>query len=326
MQRPEVRPHLTKLLKHKRYHRRMTIAAGFRVENGVLLCADQLHVAGDGATSYSPKLVAGETSDGLCVFGFAYAGNQANAKLAIRACMKTIKRGKASGSEEMLDALSRSILAVNKNHVDCHQPSELDAERFELLIALNCVGESYTELFTTSGSTLMPVEKRYHFIGVGGAYGECVGRVMPQQEATSLEVALMLANRSLATAKRYTNDCGGPSSFTFVSKEVGCPRILHVNQPFIEEYVSEYETAMDRILLACVEDKSTDVSIAKELESLATSAGLLRFKWRSSMRALALPLRGMVPILPKRSSPQSTTTDSSPQPPSPELPGGSGES
>lgn len=295
----------------------MTIAAGFRTENGVLLCADQLHVGPSGLKSYSPKIIAGEIEGTRSSrYGFAYAGSVANAHVAIRNIQKTIRLHAAADFDELLEAMEKSIRTTYYYYVAQKPESERDVNRFELLIAINRDGEPNTEFMATADGALNPVEKNYHFIGVGAMYGECVGRVMPGDIA-SLETAVLLANRSLATAKRYTNDCGGASDFTFICQNPKIPKILTFTDPFVENYVSEYEEAMDRILLACVQTDTTDDLIAKEFQELSASARLLRFKWRSVTRTTAMFLKGIIPIS-KKPDPQSTTADSSSPPPSPE--------
>jgi len=301
----------------------MTIAAGFRTDNGVLLCADQLHVSSAGLPSYAPKIIAGETTEDLrCRYGFAYAGSDATANVAIRNLRRTIRSHREADFDDLMQAIENTVRGVYHQHVTGKSESERDYKRFELLIAINRDGERDTHFMATADGTVNPVDKMYHFLGVGGAYGECVGRVAPNS-SLSLDTAFILANRVLATAKRYSNDCGGPSDFTFIHRLA--PRVMNYQDPFIEGYVAEYEAAMDRILLASI-DPNGDDAVKREIDGLRENVGILRMKWQmAKMQAMLLDGRLPCPIATLL-DPQSPKADQSPQPPSPELPGESDES
>ena len=301
----------------------MTIAAGFRADGGVLLCADQLHLAPDGFKTYSPKVSAWIAGPWRC--GFAYAGNKANSEIAIRNLVNTIERSGANVWQDLVEPMSRSVLSTARSYIDRHPASERDAYCFELLIALNRPPSGDVGFLATSNGALNPVAENYAFTGVGSSYGECVGRVA-SLGTLSLDVAILLGSRSIATAKRYTNDCGGPSNFVFIYNEAKPTiPIASFNEPFIEDYVVEYETTMDRILLMCANPTSTIESVRKELDDLARSAELMKFTCRTYLGTTVSILKGRIPIA-RRSDPQSPTTGQSPPPPSPESPEESGES
>ena len=66
----------------------MTIAAGFRVRDGVLLCADTLFT-GQGANLYSPKMRIAEFAGGKIVFTFS--GNAELAQATIERCIDDLQ-------------------------------------------------------------------------------------------------------------------------------------------------------------------------------------------------------------------------------------------
>src|SRR5262245_59017777 len=67
----------------------MTIVAGFRVHNGILLCADSQY--GDGSTKvYKPKLCT--VSAGPCKVVFALSGCEATAWNVIQRCQRNLPR------------------------------------------------------------------------------------------------------------------------------------------------------------------------------------------------------------------------------------------
>ena len=285
----------------------MTIAAGFRADGGVLLCADQLHLAPDGFKTYSPKVNAWSAGPWRC--GFAYAGNKANSEIAIRNLVNTIERSGANDWQDLIDPMSRSVLSTTRSYVDRHPASERDAYCFELLIALNRPPSGDVGFLVTSNGALNPVAENYAFTGVGSAYGECVGRVT-NPGPLSLDVAILLGSRSIATAKRYTNDCGGPSNFTFIHGEAN-PNSIPIavfNDPFIEDYVDKYEATMDRILLMCANPNSTIEAVHQELDHLAKSAELMKFTCRTYLGITVSILKGRIPIA-RKSDPQFPTDD-----------------
>src|SRR5664280_653767 len=102
----------------------MTIAAGFRVHNGILVCADSQY--SDGARKvFKPKVFrydARKPSD--CAVIFALSGSEANAVAGIEDCIEAIK---THGGPHAFSAIRRifreTINEVHMQYVDS-RPSE----------------------------------------------------------------------------------------------------------------------------------------------------------------------------------------------------------
>ncbi len=150
----------------------MTIVAGFKVKEGIVLCADTKFT---GAMNlYQPKLFEVDLKDGdRLIFGLS--GPEATAQTAIDLCtdeLKGLKREHHSVTRVKV-ALRRVVKQVTEEYVYVHPRHEREPFEFELMIGawLSCGGGA--QLFWTSGAAVN-VEPNYTCIGTGSYLGRYV--------------------------------------------------------------------------------------------------------------------------------------------------------
>src|ERR1035438_10245663 len=141
LRRPAFRPVLQPL-KHMRYpcgvaakDSRMTIAAGFRVMDGVLICADTEHSSG-GILTHDTKLVPIDFGHGKAIF--SYSGD--NVDLARAAVQKCIARLRRSTPEEVtshwdIAQIVEGIVDIEYRKHVCANPDPKDSSIYQVLLA-----------------------------------------------------------------------------------------------------------------------------------------------------------------------------------------------
>jgi hypothetical protein len=187
----------------------VTIAAGFRFENAILLCAD---------TQYTSSTKTHETKifpikHGAATVILALTGRQIFAKRAI----ERIKEGIEAIPENELskgklqDAIEVALRYIYNNHVYTHPDwGTDDAPDFDFVIGLYSPIDG--DFLMATDETLTAEMLDHVCLGSGAYLGDYLsqmykGRSQEMQEVVSLAIYI------LQQAKSYDQDCGGSSEF-----------------------------------------------------------------------------------------------------------------
>ncbi len=187
----------------------MTIAAGFVVRDGILICSDSEHSAG-GILTHEPKLVSGEFSSGKAIF--AFAGNAELAVAAIQKCVHALQSApgdRIKSDKDIADIIEKTVEAEYRKHVSV-EPNPNADNMYDILAAVWCEKDPAKEaaLYRTWQGSIRKVS-RYDCIGSGYYLGRYVIESMPG--AVDIERARVVATYTLAIAKRFVDGCGGNS-------------------------------------------------------------------------------------------------------------------
>jgi 20S proteasome alpha/beta subunit len=116
------------------YAEGMTIAAGFKLRDGVLLCADTEFSGG--IKTHKEKIVRHYFRGGAIVF--AITGNESNAGMAIRDCCYELKsdRDNPYSPKEIEHIIRTAVGSIHKQYVTKNDP----ISAFEIIIAVRLTG------------------------------------------------------------------------------------------------------------------------------------------------------------------------------------------
>jgi hypothetical protein len=135
----------------------MTIAAGFVVADGILLCADTLWSDGN-TKEYRDKIFSWDGKhSAVCM---AVAGNSDNARLVVDECREALGHSKKHRLtiQDVLGIIRPIIRAEYDNHVDSRLYEERMNAAFSILTAAACDGQS-PRLFVSTGTSVAPVDR-----------------------------------------------------------------------------------------------------------------------------------------------------------------------
>jgi hypothetical protein len=285
------RPPLPQPLKHTRYplglpkEKRMTIAAGFRVKDGILVCADTQYTGG--VKVHQAKVFRYEIGTGQdsCALAFALAGHEVYGKMAIEDCAEEIEKCLGVRSLRAVKGLLRkAVKKIALEYVDSRPDlSDRDASRFELVIAAwlpHCGG---LNLFRASGPGLILVDN-YYCAGSGAYIADYFVRLAFNRHM-SLENAVLMATQALSAAKSYDASCGGDSEFILLSSEGKLSKVATYNARNSESFINAYDSMARDFLFRVGAHQMPDQDFDLYVKAFAENAKIIRDSWRKSDEA-----------------------------------------
>jgi len=270
-------------LKTRYDSRSMTIAAGFLVQNGILLCADTQYTSG--TKIHKAKLFPGTFGSSLSVV-FALAGNDGYGRMAIedaKQAISSIPVAERSVSR-ITFAVREAVKIIDEEYVCKRPPNEIEGSRFELLMALRHQEEGL-RLFSIRHTFLVPVDS-HECIGIGEYLaGYLIGAY---KKDTSKKQAAIMAARMLSALKSYDANCGGFSQI-IVLRSDGTFSPSKWYESHVEDiHIPEFER-LTRDLLSHVADvEMDDLEFQRHLESFSKHISELRESWKQEAGKWAL--------------------------------------
>lgn len=209
IRRPEPRPTLPKPRRLPE-RKAVTIIAGFRCLDGVVLCGDTQETDGIHKTKVT-KLVTSPPGqdiseivlDGTFAASFCGAGEGPFIDMIIRKAWKSTEY--AVDLDQACDFIECNIKSTYKEYGEIYQPGECPVA--SLIYGVKMNGES--RLFSAEGPVVNPVET-YTSSGVGRFMAEFLAGRMYSRVLTVHQCAI-LAAYILFQAKEHVESCGGES-------------------------------------------------------------------------------------------------------------------
>lgn len=312
----------------------MTITAGFCTRDGILICADSLYT---GVSKVNQQKIWGYHVDGdgdgdmskSCSVVFGIAGHEDNSKMAIEDCLHAIAAcpPRERTGKKIRDLLRDEIGKIHAKYVDSHPESERDNLRFDLIIAAWLPLAGGCRMFKSSGPAVTSAEP-YHCIGTGYYLGDFMMKRFAHGHM-SLRQAVVIAVQGIAAAKSYDANCGGPTQFMTISGSGQLSNFVPYNTYDAESYISQFESECRSMLFHLAETQSSDETFEEELERFVDKVKKIRRYWMTGIDPQYQRLMDVISSAgfsqAVRRDLRSTTADPSPQPPSLESRGGSGE-
>jgi len=295
----------------------MTIAAGFRVQDGILLCADTLYTDGN-TKQYGDKIFPWAEREATACF--ALAGSYSNGKMAIDDCRDALSSsvGRLTVSS-MIRILRPVLLDVQKKYVHVAPANKRGNAEFNLLIALVTESED-PRLFITMDAAITEVHT-FECIGIGHHIGHHVIDPIFEPNLT-IDQAVVLALDAVSAAKQMADGVGGKAQLVAIrNKRLSTVFPHDANKA--EPLILEYRRYVGRLLQAIADPTMPDDSFTEELRLFAERVTMVRKSWAEepSWDDLVAWLKTQ-----GQAGPLSTITDQLVPPPSRVLPEGSDES
>jgi len=141
---PQINRRLPKKEPRPRQGKSMTIAAGFRCRDGVVLCTDSEHTAGQ-SKFYDHKIFQAEAAN--AVMYVAGAGDDLYIRSAAREIESEVQ-GKSLSFDQIEVAAEKAVSMIYKEHFAiAHQASDPSAPTMTLLLAAQVEGEKEARLY-----------------------------------------------------------------------------------------------------------------------------------------------------------------------------------
>ena len=271
----------------------MTITAGFRVQNGILLCADSMYTGA--SRIYQPKLFdyefdvwSSEMTVNCSSIAFALSGNENYAKMAIEDCVEAVRScaRKDRTAKAITRLIRKAVKGINNEYVDTRPESEKENARFELIIGFFSPSSGHL-LFKTSGPAVVTIE-RYCCSGVGAYLGEfIIGNALSAD--MRLWDFVLVAMNALAAAKSYDANCGGDTQMLVVGKSGFLSREVFYDIRATEECMASFQRACSQMMYrigACGSSDDFDAEFEHSVNKIREVALL----WNKEIRDYALGL------------------------------------
>jgi hypothetical protein len=271
------------LVTRTRYHQNMTIAAGFVVEDGILLCADTQYAGG--TKIHKAKLFPGTFGGSLSVI-FALAGNDGYGRMAIedtRLAIASIPEAECSVGRIAV-AVREAVKIIDEEYVSKRPPNEIEGSRFELLMAVWHQMEGL-HLFAIRHTFLEPVDS-HECIGIG----EYLARYLigAYRKGTSKKQAAITAARMLSALKDYDANCGGFSQIVVLRSDGTFSPNTWYESKVEDIHIPEFERLTRDLLSRVADVEMDDAEFKQHLDSFSRQISGVRESWRKESGKWAL--------------------------------------
>ncbi len=302
----------------------MTIAAGFKVLGGVVLCADTEHSSG-GIVTHDSKLIPVDFDHGRAIFSLSGSSTQL-AKAAVQKCVAALRRTEKSeiqGHHDIAERVEEIIDIEYRKHV-CANPDPQGDSVYQLLMAAWSPhdGPDGPGLYTTWQGTIHECDT-YECIGSGFYLGRYLIESM-FSPAMNVQAARIMATYAVAQAKARVDGCSGQTNIVTLHANGEIEGFSWEKTRELEDTFRSFNDKSWGLLFSLItqdDDKFNDqlFTFSDAMINLRTRLGL-----DQNARTLLDAFQGLA-MQPGQSRLQSATADLLHQQPSLELPGGAGE-
>lgn len=192
--------------------RPVSIAAGFKCRDGVVVAADTQYDLGLLKIN-GPKLFT-HTFPGMSLI-FAGAGDIDFIKMTVQMIRDEVSNG-SPDSNAVKEIVKKTVTHVYRKHVYPYPAPSNEKPHFDLLVGLWKQGES-VQLLKTSRTGVMKVED-YECLGVGMYLGKYIVDSVFRPNL-SVRQAEFLAIELIEEAKRYVPGCGGETHIVTMNSD-----------------------------------------------------------------------------------------------------------
>lgn len=235
----------------------VTIAIGFRFDEGALFCADSKHVGG--VNIYEPKVFTKEHNAELKSV-FAFSGVTNTAKMAVQRCQKALDILQAADWQSVEDRLDRVLTNIQKKYIwpdPMHNYS--GGPDFILLFGIWTKTDGLkTCIFSGNGFSEFDT---YYPVGTGADLARYI--LAPRyRKNPSLDDVFLLASLTLEQIKRNDPNCGGASQCAILKTDGTLTEKQEFDISQAEEFSLEFHEASSQLYLQLA--PLNDFRLAKE--------------------------------------------------------------
>jgi len=306
----------------------MTIAAGLLCKEGVLLCADT-ELTDWETKSQGSKIRQTEFPGGKAVFAFA-----GNVRFAVATLQKFERALKEKHPKKLFDPLvvMEDVLEREyRRHVLKHPDSSTNTDlHYSVLIALWTPGGK-VRLFISSYTVISEVFD-YEMMGIGEPLARHLVRPVHYKEMPYAE-ALPLATYALRLVKDSIKDCDGLSVFSLLGNDgtISTVTSMHPGPCLqVERYAKGYDFLTTRLLMGIANPRAEPQHVMMNVEIFKRNVDRIFQEMLAERMAREKEIEELNPRMSPTEVKQLVAQLSMgllpTPPPSPESPGGSGES
>lgn len=183
----------------------VTIAAGIRYDNGILLCADR--EVTEGVSKFSESKVFGERISADVSLAFTLAGAMDYAEMTIQEITAVVKSSRMSSHAEIWGAIKDTLHSTYSDSIGILPEIQQPESQFSLLIAV--WAEGFLKLYGTENMAVKEVSQ-FRCIGIGKELAKYLltegGTVATTQ--MPLDAAEIVSLRILKHVKECVSGCG----------------------------------------------------------------------------------------------------------------------
>jgi 20S proteasome alpha/beta subunit len=289
----------------------MTIAAGFRCKDGVLVGADTRIEEGD--VKYQENKVFDITPDGFRGFGIALAG--AGDFNEINTCVDLMRDGRLYERADSMLKLKKALrdFVDSGRYQRLIKPKKPPTQGFDAILGLR-TADGKTDLLYLYNSNLYPIPT-YRCIGAGHQTALFVSKWLYSPDY-SIRAFVPLALNIFRAAKDNNSGCDDLTRIATLYN--GTWDVPPITSTWPEgDFMWGINDLLRPIVRGCVDARIPEHYFESSIKNLIDRLRAVRHSTEMYWRPI---------ILAEKLSPQPTTADQSPPPPSPESPEESGES
>lgn len=276
----------------------VTIAAGFRAQGGVLLCADTLITQGT-VNTWEQKIVPFNIPNLNANAAIAFAGTLGDCKTAVRRIHRAFIAAPTSRkpvtSEFILETLERVLLKFHREQIYCNPKyKDWDGPIVELIVAVQDCGAHRVFLFSSSEVNVIPVSG-YAFVGCGKPIAEYIAAPLNYFPDRGNKHVLTLASHVLNQVKNFVPGCGGASQFFFLGND-GAFNPVHTESFKDERYSNTFRQIVADLFYAAadldLDDQLVDLGIRElrnRIKEIRTEQREMRELTLATAKVIALP-------------------------------------
>lgn len=239
----------------------MTIAAGFRFDKGILLCADtQLTSA---SKTQATKIFTIQHQGATVIL--VLTGRQTYAVRAVEQITNQIKRLPENQltKNHIQDGIEIALRPIFQNDVYTHPDwGKEESPDFSFVGGLHSPIDGSALIATEE--TITYEVKDHVCLGSGAYLGDYLSRMYLGREQ-SLEDVSALAAYILFEAKSFDTNCGGASEFVVLAESGNTSRIETLDITLAEDYAPAFNQATTKIFYAMANLDRADEQVHKDI-------------------------------------------------------------
>jgi 20S proteasome alpha/beta subunit len=240
----------------------VTIVAGFKFDDGILICGDTKHTGV--AVQHKSKIHTKEYPSGAKSV-FALAGRSPLARMAIAECETAIEASTSPTLQEMQDAVVDVLINIHTKHVFPHPLRGYSGgPDFNLVVGLFSPHDG-VGLYSTE-ETALDVIPTFHCIGTGEYLGRYIIHPRYPGPQASLSKVLFTAITALSRIKNFDADCGGKSLFAVLRSngELGYESEFDISQG--EKFSDTFFNYATSLYTLIAESPLTDEEVKRQID------------------------------------------------------------
>lgn len=259
----------------------MTIAAGLRFDDGVLLCADSEITYGAELKGPGSKIRAAHfKSSGGSKATFAYSGSVQHAKMAIQQCTQSLAKNppEKMGRADMTRVIAEQLEDFHQRHIFKHPLyQQIGGPDFSLIVGLWSSGEGLG-MYDTVDAAIAEVDVRESFScrGTGAILGTYLMDHILAHPKLKLNDAVTVAVYTLSEVKKWVPGCGRSSEILVVGKDGFISDTGRVDISHVEDEFENFAQHFKFLLMDSCDLDTPDEKVRERIEMLWATIEAIR--------------------------------------------------